>query len=61
MHAGDVFASYTLAPWTLMTGRSSPKATSDLRSWKGTQIYAHGVLYQGHHKLRAKCGTLSAA
>jgi hypothetical protein len=26
-----------------MTGRSSPKATSDLRSWKGTQIYAHGI------------------
>ena len=28
---------------------------------KGTQIYAHGILYHGHHKLRAKCGTLSAA
>jgi hypothetical protein len=24
-----------------------PKATSDLRSWKGTQIYAHGVYARG--------------
>ena len=46
---------------TLMTGRSSPKATSDLRSWKGTQIYAHGILCHINHKFRAKCGTPSAA
>ena len=26
-------------------GQVDPKATSDLRSWKGTQIYAHGTLY----------------
>ena len=45
MHAGDAVASYAPAPWTLKTGRSIPKATSDLRSWKGTQIYAHGTLY----------------
>ena len=31
-------ASYAPALWTLMIGRSSAKATSDLRSWKGTQI-----------------------
>ena len=61
MHAGDAVASYAPAPWTLKTGRSIPKATSDLRSWKGTQIYVHGILYHGHHKLRSKCGTLSAA
>ena len=41
--------------------RSIPKATSDLRRWKGTKIYAHGILYHGHHKIRSKCGTLSAA
>ena len=59
--AGNAVASYAPAPWTLKTGRSIPQATSDLRSWKGTQIYAHGILYHGHHKLRSKCGTLSAA
>jgi hypothetical protein len=47
MHAGDIVVSYAPAPCTRMTGRSSPMATSNLRSWKGTQIYAHGVLCQG--------------
>ena len=50
-----------LRPWTLKTGRSIPKVTSDLRSWKGTQIYVRGIVYQGHHKFRAKCGTMYAA
>jgi hypothetical protein len=54
-------ASYTPAPWTLMMGRSSQKATSDLRGWKDTKIYARGIIFQGHRKFRAICSTPSAS
>ena len=54
MHAGDAVASYAPAPWTLMTGRSIPKATSDLRSWKGIEIYAHGVFILGPPQIWCK-------
>ena len=41
-------------------GEVESEATSDLRSWTGTQIYAHGIVCQGRRKFRAICGTPSA-
>ncbi len=50
---------YAPAPWTLMTGRSSPKATS--AAGKASSYTRMVSSYRCRRKFGAKCGTPSAA